>query len=81
MSRKSNHSGLKILLILLILVLLAGSALMIKLSLDLAGSPAETRPANSVIELPTAATEAAQPETEATTVPTEPEPEKVMVMV
>lgn len=78
MSHKSNHTGLKIVLILLILVLLAGSALMIKLSLDLAGSPVETRPANTAIELPTAAAEETEAETEATTVPTEPEPEKVI---
>ena len=77
MSRKSNHTGLKLVLILLILVLIAGSAFMVKLSLDLAGTPAETRPTETVLELPTAPPETEAP-TEATTVPTEPEPEKVI---
>ena len=78
MSHKSNHSGLKIALILLMVVLLAGSAVMVKLSLDLAGAPAETRPAGTALELPTAGAEETSPETEATTLPTEPEPEKVI---
>ena len=78
MSHKSNHTGLKILLILMMLIFLAGSALMVKLSLDLAGSPVETQPSASVIELPTAAAEETEAPTEATTVPTEPEPEKVI---
>ena len=78
MSRKSNHTGLKIVLILLILLFVAGSALMIKLSLDLAGQQVEAAPTEGTITLPTATTEETQPETEATTVPTEPEPEKVI---
>ncbi|MBQ6719898.1 MAG: CapA family protein [Oscillospiraceae bacterium] len=78
MSRKSNHTGLKAVLILLILVLLAGSILMVKLSLDLAGAPVETKPSASVIELPTASEAETVPETEPTTVPTEPEPEKII---
>ena len=57
MSHKSNHTGLKILLILMMLIFLAGSALMVKLSLDLADSPVETQPSASVIELPTSAPE------------------------
>ena len=35
--KKSNHTGLKIVLILLILLLIAGSAFMIKFCIDLAG--------------------------------------------
>ena len=77
MSRKSNHTGLKIVLILIMLILVAGSAFMVKLSLDLASVPVETRPADTTIELPTAPKETEAP-TEATTVPTEPEPEKVI---
>ena len=77
MSRKSSHTGLKIVLILIMLLLIAGSALMVKLSLDLAGTPVETKPSDSVIELPTAPKETEAP-TEETTVPTEPEPEKVI---
>jgi poly-gamma-glutamate synthesis protein (capsule biosynthesis protein) len=78
MSQKSNHTGLKILLILIMLIFLAGSILMIKLSLDLADAQIETTPSSAVIELPTAATEKTEAPTEATTVPTEPEPEKVI---
>ena len=77
MSHKSNHTGLKAVLILLILILLAGSAFMVKLSLDLAGAPVETQPAGTAMELPASPQETEAP-TEATTVPTEPEPEKVV---
>ena len=77
MSRKSNHTGLKLFLILLILLFVAGSAFMVKLSLDLAGQQMEVRPTEGTVQLPTAPEET-QPETEATTVPTEPEPEKVI---
>ena len=77
MSHKSNHTGLKAVLILLMVVLLAGSAFMVKLSLDLAGSPVETQPTGTAMELPTAPQQTEAP-TEETTVPTEPEPEKVV---
>ena len=81
MSRKSpkRNTGLVVALILLILVFIAGSALMIKLSLDLADSAPSTRPGNSSsIVLPnsggdtTAETEPPPPET------TLPEPEHVV---
>ena len=77
MSRKSNHTGLKIVLILLILVLIAATAFVIKLSLDIAGQPVETRPqANVTLPVPEA-TEAPT-ETEVPTETTMPEPEKVI---
>ena len=81
MSRKSpkRNTGLVVALILLILVFIAGSALMIKLSLDLADTAPSTRPGNSSsIVLPnsggdtTAETEPPPPET------TLPEPEHVV---
>ena len=68
MSHKSNHTGLKIVLILIILILIAGSAFMVKLSLDLANQQVETMPTEGTIQLPTAP-EATEPETEATTAP------------
>ena len=80
MSHKSNHTGLKIVLILVILLFLAGSVLMIKLSLDLAGSPVETEPSDSTITLPTSPVPETEAPTEATTVPTEPEPEPEKVI-
>jgi len=77
MSRKSNQTGLKAVLILLILVLIAATAFVIKLSLDIAGQPVETRPqANVTLPVPEA-TEAPT-ETEVPTETTMPEPEKVI---
>ena len=76
MSHKNNHTGLKIALIALILLLIGASAFMITLSLNLAGKEVATRPAAEPVVLPTAATEAA--ETEAPTETTVPEPEKVI---
>lgn len=78
MSRKSNHTALKVFLILLILLLIAGSVMMVKLSLNLAGAPVEAIPSDSAIELPTSPLAETEAATEATTVPTEPEPEKVI---
>ena len=79
MSRNNNgFSVFKLLLILLILVFIAGSALMIKLSLGIVNQVPEVSTSNSVIALPTAATEETEAPTEATTAPTEPEPEKVV---
>ena len=77
MSQKHNdHTGLKVALIALILLLIGASAFMITLSLNLAGKEAPTRPAAESVVLPTAATEEA--ETEAPTETTMPEPEKVI---
>ena len=82
MARKhNNHTGLKVFLILLMLVFIAGSFLMISLSLDIAGSAAPTRPSGSSIVLPTAPEETdvpTQPQTEAPTETTQPEPESVV---
>lgn len=77
MSRKSNNNGLKIVLILLIMVFIAATAFVIKLSLDLPNAEVATRPAGEAVTLPTqSATQA--PETEAPTETTMPEPEKVI---
>jgi len=78
MSRKNNnHTGLKIVLILLMLVFIAATAFMIKLSLDLPGKTTASRPTGEPVTLPTAA--ATEPtETEAPTETTVPEPEKVI---
>lgn len=72
---KSNHTGLKIFLILLMLVFIAGSGYMVKLCIDLAGQAPTyvTEPGNPEIELPT------QPTTEETEPPTTvPVPEHVV---
>ena len=62
--KKSNHTGLKVFLILLCLLFIAGSAFMIKLSIDLAGKvPEGSAPGDVVIQLPTAPTETDPPET------------------
>ena len=78
MSRKnSNHSGLKVFLILLILVFIAATAFVIKLSLDLPGQTAKVPTSGETIILPTPA--ATTPtETEAPTETTQPQPEKVI---
>ena len=78
MSRNNrSHTGLKVFLILVILVLIAGTAFMIKLSLDLVDQVPETRPADTTITLPVP--EKTEPtETEAPTETTMPEPEKVV---
>lgn len=77
MSQKHNdHTGLKVVLIALILLLIGASAFMITLSLNLAGKEVDTRPALESVALPTAAAEEA--ETEAPTETTMPEPEKVI---
>ena len=72
MSRKNNnHTGLKVFLILLILVLIAATAFVIKLSLDLPNQELSAQPSGEAVVLPTAAA----------TVPTEttvPQPEKVI---
>ena len=78
MSRKhNNYTGLKVFLILLILVFIAATAFLIKLSLDLPEKVMEVRPTGEAVVLPTA--EATVPtETEAPTETTMPEPEKVI---
>ena len=79
MSRKNNnHTGLKVFLILLILVFIAATALMIKLSLGIVNQNPEIHTSGSAVLLPTAATAETEAPTETTTAPTEPEPEKVI---
>lgn len=78
MSRKNNnHTGLKIGLIVLILVFIAATAFVLKLSLDLADTPVPTQSAGESVVLPTQP-ETAPPTTEAPTETTVPEPEKVI---
>ena len=78
MSRKNNnHTKLKVFLILLILVFIAATAFVIKLSLDLPGQQMAVRPTGETVVLPTAAA-TVPTETEAPTETTLPEPEKVI---
>ena len=60
-----RHTGLKVFLILLMLLFIAGSAFMVKLCMELVTAPVETRPSGDItLELPTAApTETTVPET------------------
>ena len=77
MSRKnSNHTGLKVFLILLILLLIGASAFMITLSLKLPGREVSVHPTAGAVVLPTQAE--TEPPTEAPTETTVPEPEKVI---
>ena len=86
MSRKSKkaprrHTGAIIVLILMMLAFIAGSAFMIKLSLDLPTKSVSTRPGSSLpIQLPITdrTPEATTEETEAPTETTMPEPEHVV---
>ena len=73
MSRKQDNTGLKILLIFLIVCFLAATGFLIKLSLDLPNAPSQTRPAGTGTALPqqtqppatqAPATEATQPQPE-----------------
>ena len=78
MSRKNNnHTKLKVFLILLILVFIAATAFVIKLSLDLPGQQMAVRPTGETVVLPTAAA-TVPAETEVPTETTVPEPEKVI---
>ena len=78
MSRKpNNHTGLKVFLILLILVFIAATAFVIKLSLDLPGQPATVPTSGEALVLPTPAA-TVPTETEAPTETTQPQPEKVI---
>ena len=77
MSRKNNnHTGLKVFLILLILVFIAATAFVIKLSLDLPNQQIQQPTSGSAVTLPVPETTAAP--TEAPTETTIPEPEKVI---
>lgn len=75
--KNNNHTGLKIGLIVLILIFIAATAFVLKLSLDLADTPVPTQSAGESVVLPTQP-ETAPPTTEAPTETTVPEPEKVI---
>lgn len=74
--RKRNHIVLKIILILIMLGLIAGSAYVVKLCLELPGAPVEEGPQDTVIQLPTAPDKDGEQEQEEEeeTEPTETEP-------
>lgn len=75
--KKSNHTGLKVVLILLILVMIAATGYIVKLCIDIAGSePAPGTNSGTSIYLPSQNTE--PEETEAPTETTMPEPEHVV---
>lgn len=76
MSRKQDNTGLKILLIFLIVCFLAATGFLIQLSLDLPSNPPQTRPAGTGTILPQQAQPPAPqaPATEAT----QPQPEHVV---
>ncbi len=79
MSHKSNnHTGLKVVLILLMLVFIAASAFLIKLSLDITDRTPVSRPAGDSVALPAPSAAPAPTETEVPTETTMPEPEKVI---
>ena len=76
--RHNNHTGLKVFLILLILVFIAATAFVIKLSLDLPGQQIQRPTAAPSVTLPVPTETAAPAETEVPTETTVPEPEKVI---
>lgn len=78
MSRKPHNTGLKVILVLLMLVFIAASALLIKLSLDIPGRTPVSRPAESIVTLPPPDAPSVPAETEAPTETTLPEPETVV---
>ncbi len=81
MSRKSprRHTGAIVFMVFLMLLFIAGTALMIKLSLDLPGKEVEPRPGQSTVVLPNAHDPQTEPtETEAPTETTMPVPEHVV---
>ena len=51
MARKSNHTGLKIFLILLMLLFLAGAAFMVKLCIDIVDQPVVRDPAPTDVKI------------------------------
>ena len=71
--KKSNHTGLKVVLILLILALIAATVYVVKLCMDLVSMEADPDRAHSVIQLPQAG-ETGDETTEVPTETTEPEP-------
>lgn len=76
MSRKQDNTGLKILLIFLIVCFLAATGFLIQLSLDLPSNPPQTRPAGTGTILPQ---QTQPPATQApTTETTQPQPEHVV---
>lgn len=76
MSRKQDNTGLKILLIFLIVCFLAATGFLIQLSLDLPSNPPQTRPAGTGTILPQ---QAQPPATQApATEATQPQPEHVV---
>lgn len=78
MSRNpKTHTGLKVVLILLILAMIAATAYVIKLCLGVVDMEADPRPSGTV-QLPTAGENEAEPTTEAPTETTMPEPEHVV---
>lgn len=79
MSRKAprRHTGAIVVMILLMLIFIAGTALMIKLCLDIPSQEVEIRPSKGTITLPNAP-EVIPEETEAPTETTMPVPEHVV---
>ncbi len=79
MSRKPNHhTGLKAALVLLMLVFIAASAFLIKLSLDITDRTPQSKPAGDAVILPAPSETQVPVPTEAPTETTMPEPEKVV---
>jgi len=76
MSRKSNNTGLKVILILLILIFIGATAFVIKLSLDLPNTGIAAPTEGERVVLPTR--EETIPPTEAPTETTAPQPETVI---
>ena len=75
--KKNNHIVLKVILILIMLLFIAGTAYTVKLCLDLPGQEVETRPTTG-IQLPTGNRESEPTETTAPPETTLPEPEHVV---
>ena len=75
--KKNNHIVLKVILILIMLLFIAGTVYTVKLCLDLPGQEVETRPTTG-IQLPTGNRESKPTETTAPPETTLPEPEHVV---
>ncbi len=79
MARKpSNHTGLKIVLMVLMAVFIAASGFLIRLSLNIVDQTPTFQLAEGSVALPQPEATSALPATEAPTEPTMPEPEKVI---